>query len=173
MRARARERLLSRSHPKAANTDLVGIEEPFRAARVARGAPSRPRLAARRPRRTSGRESAGEARARRAYCAQLNSDCESSSVRRPRPDAPLALPPPDFCGDGTGQVSLPSGEACTLRQRHSGCRRHSGRRTPRLSRPIDAPRTRTLSCARHNRSASAIRRDALEMGVCTTGIPAG
>ena len=36
-----------------------------------------------------------------------------------------------------------------------------------------APRTKTLSCARHNRSASAIRRDALEMGVCTIGIPAG
>ena len=94
------------------------------------------------------------------------------AVRWPRPDAPLALPPRISAAMVPAQVSLPPGEACTLRQRHSGGRRHSGTRTPPLSRPIDAPQTRTPSCVRHRRNASASRRGERQMAVCTIGIPA-
>jgi len=94
------------------------------------------------------------------------------AVRWPRPDAPLALPPRISAAMVPAQVSLAPEEACTLRQRHSGGRRHSGTRTPPLSRPIDAPRTRTPSCVRHRRNASASRRGERQMAVCTIGIPA-
>jgi hypothetical protein len=66
------------------------------------------------------------------------------------------------------QASWPLRKACTLRQRHSEGHRRLASPTPRLSPPIDAPRTKTPSCVRHSRSASASRRGEPNMVVCTT-----